>query len=202
MPCATGGRHRRPARLRYRFGRPAGGAGRPHRCLRRRHLSLRQRRTDGIRQRLESQRPLLGVCLGAQRIARALGASVASMGVKEIGFAPLKLTPEGESSPLAAPGESFGAALAWRRFRDSRRGNASGRHVNLRQPGIRCGTPCAGAAMPLGGRLRRMNFTGPTGSFTSRLLRRLTCPRKAAEGDHLSWCSGGHAGYCGSLHSA
>jgi GMP synthase (glutamine-hydrolysing) len=55
-----------------------------------------------IRQRLQSRRPLLGICLGAQLIARALGAGVASMGIKEIGFAPLVLTPEGEASPLAA----------------------------------------------------------------------------------------------------
>jgi len=58
-----------------------------------------------ILQRLKSQRPLLGICLGAQLIARALGAGVASMGVKEIGFAPLTLTPEGEASPLAVLGK-------------------------------------------------------------------------------------------------
>ena len=57
-----------------------------------------------ILQRLESRRPILGICLGAQLIARALGASVASMGVKEIGFAPLTLSEEGKSSPLAALG--------------------------------------------------------------------------------------------------
>ncbi|MGF6214365.1 glutamine amidotransferase [Comamonas sp. 4034] len=57
-----------------------------------------------ILQRLDSQRPLLGICLGAQLIARALGAGVASMGVKEIGFAPLTLTLDGEASPLAALG--------------------------------------------------------------------------------------------------
>lgn len=58
-----------------------------------------------ILQRLESRRPMLGICLGAQLIARALGASVASMGVKEIGFAPLTLTEEGEASPLTALGK-------------------------------------------------------------------------------------------------
>jgi len=57
-----------------------------------------------IQQRLESRRPLLGICLGAQLMARALGAGVASMGVKEIGFAPLTLTPAGGASPLAALG--------------------------------------------------------------------------------------------------
>ena len=59
-----------------------------------------------VLQWLASGRPLLGICLGAQLIARALGASVASMGVKEIGFAPLTLTQEGEGSPLAALGQT------------------------------------------------------------------------------------------------
>ena len=58
-----------------------------------------------ILQRLQSRRPLLGICLGAQLIARALGAGVTSMCIKEIGFAPLTLTPEGEASPLAALGK-------------------------------------------------------------------------------------------------
>lgn len=59
-----------------------------------------------VLQWLASRRPLLGICLGAQLIARALGASVASMGVKEIGFAPLTLTQDGEGSPLAALGQT------------------------------------------------------------------------------------------------
>ncbi|VFR25525.1 Glutamine amidotransferase, class I [plant metagenome] len=55
-----------------------------------------------VRQRLAARLPILGICLGAQLMARALGARVASMGVKEIGYAPLTLTPEGRASPLAA----------------------------------------------------------------------------------------------------
>ncbi len=58
-----------------------------------------------VRRRLETGRPFLGVCLGAQVIARVLGADVRSMGVKEIGFSPLSLTPEGAGSPLALLGE-------------------------------------------------------------------------------------------------
>jgi GMP synthase (glutamine-hydrolysing) len=55
---------------------------------------------DLIRRRLAAGRPILGICLGAQLIATALGASVAGTGIKEIGFAPLTLTEAGKRSPL------------------------------------------------------------------------------------------------------
>ncbi|MDG0834135.1 glutamine amidotransferase [Roseateles saccharophilus] len=57
-----------------------------------------------IRRRLDSHRPLLGICLGAQLMARALGAHVRPMGVKEIGFAPLALTAAGQGTALAELG--------------------------------------------------------------------------------------------------
>ncbi|PAU80108.1 glutamine amidotransferase [Halovibrio salipaludis] len=44
---------------------------------------------------------VLGICLGAQLIARALGAGVKAMPQKEIGFAPLELTEKGRESALA-----------------------------------------------------------------------------------------------------
>lgn len=54
-----------------------------------------------IKQRLANGRPLMGICLGAQLIARAAGARVFPSGVKEIGFAPITLTEAGEDSCLA-----------------------------------------------------------------------------------------------------
>jgi len=44
--------------------------------------------------------PLLGICLGAQIIALALGGTVAPMPAREIGLAPIRLTPAGLRSPL------------------------------------------------------------------------------------------------------
>jgi GMP synthase (glutamine-hydrolysing) len=56
--------------------------------------------------RLERGLPTLGVCLGAQLVARALGAEVTATGRVEIGYAPLTLTADGRDSVLAALGDT------------------------------------------------------------------------------------------------
>ncbi len=53
-----------------------------------------------LRRRIATERPVLGVCLGSQLIAAALGAPVRKGPAREIGFAPLTLTDAGSESPL------------------------------------------------------------------------------------------------------
>jgi GMP synthase (glutamine-hydrolysing) len=56
--------------------------------------------TDFIRAALSAGKPVVGVCLGSQFMAKALGATVQSGKVLEIGMTPVRLTDEGRGDPV------------------------------------------------------------------------------------------------------
>jgi len=66
-----------------------------------------------IERRLRAGAPIIGICLGAQLIAKAAGARVYPGNQKEIGFSPLTLTPAGAASCLSALNATGGTVLHW-----------------------------------------------------------------------------------------
>ena len=66
-----------------------------------------------LERRLDADRPTLGICLGAQLMARALGSRVYGAGAKEIGWSPLSLTEAGGASALRHLAPDRTSVLHW-----------------------------------------------------------------------------------------
>jgi GMP synthase-like glutamine amidotransferase len=62
---------------------------------------------------MERKQPVLGICLGAQLIAKALGASVYPNGAKEIGWFDIHFTEAARHDPLLAPFDGPETVFHW-----------------------------------------------------------------------------------------
>lgn len=68
------------------------------------------------REAVEAALPVLGICLGSQLLARALDVPVVPAPVREIGFRPVEVTPEGRDDPLLG---AFAGAVAFQWHEDT-----------------------------------------------------------------------------------
>jgi GMP synthase-like glutamine amidotransferase len=67
-----------------------------------------------VREAVETRAlPYLGVCLGGQMLARALGATVMPSATVEIGLTPVSLTEDGAGDPVLSALPDGGPALQW-----------------------------------------------------------------------------------------
>ncbi|MEZ5584607.1 MAG: glutamine amidotransferase [Candidatus Competibacteraceae bacterium] len=66
-----------------------------------------------LEKRLQQNRPTLGICLGSQLMASALGAKVYPAATKELGWAPIKLTEAGQRSCLRHLNADLTPVLHW-----------------------------------------------------------------------------------------
>ena len=68
---------------------------------------------DAIQQAIRAGIPILGICLGAQLIARALGARVRKNPVREIGWYDLQPTGDGRKDPLCGQFDESQQIFQW-----------------------------------------------------------------------------------------
>ncbi len=66
-----------------------------------------------LREAVKRQKPILGVCLGAQLLSEALGGKVTNNPQKEIGWYPLMREPAADGDPLFAPFGQTETVFQW-----------------------------------------------------------------------------------------
>ena len=66
-----------------------------------------------LRDALKAEKPILGICLGAQLLAAALGAAVTKAPQKEIGWYPLMREPGADGDPLLEPFGQTETVFQW-----------------------------------------------------------------------------------------
>ncbi len=68
---------------------------------------------DWIQQAVERRLPMLGICLGSQLLAKAMGARVYPNRVKEIGWYPIEMLPSAAEDSLFADSNSTETVFQW-----------------------------------------------------------------------------------------
>lgn len=80
------------------------------------HFGWLEREAEFLRQALTNEVPVVGVCLGAQMLARAAGAQVAPASTPEIGWLEVELTPEGRADPVLGVMPARIEAFQWHHY--------------------------------------------------------------------------------------
>lgn len=103
-----------PSTDRYRglivLGGPMNVEDRTHR----QHLLTEMRAIESM---LKEDKPVLGICLGAQLLAHVLGAPVVQHETPEIGWHALKLTDAGRNDPVMSHHTDGAPVFQWHRYR-------------------------------------------------------------------------------------
>jgi len=82
----------------------------------RHRLSHLEKEVQLIRQAVAAGKPVLGICLGAQLLAHALGAEVRPNGASEIGWHEIQVTSAGEVDPVLAPLRGLERVFQWHSY--------------------------------------------------------------------------------------